>query len=159
MQETWVKALCAERHAIRDGWEVLLRAARVETPLGHPDMLVFMMDWTLDEIFDELRSPLMRRRGARTGRAAALRQQCPCGRNPLLTYFSSAERILHETLLLAQTGAEECTRLEREMAQAELHEIVREVGQREIGAFCGVCQHRQEIDRSTSEPTLESAAH
>ncbi len=142
VQDNLLNALWAQRRAICDRWENLLRAERVITPLGQPDTLVFLMDWTLDEIFGELRNPLTRRRGARIGREAAARNSCPCGQNPLLAYFVVAERVLLEALVLTQNSFPGLPVAECQMAQEEMHQVVHEVGQREIAAFCGVCQHR-----------------
>ena len=69
----------------------MLRTEPINTPLGHPDSLVHLIDWTLDEIFTALTNPLARHRGTGTRFASNDRPECPCGRNPLLAYFAAGE--------------------------------------------------------------------
>src|ERR1043165_8780861 len=99
MQEELVHALRARRTETRARWEALLRIERVNTPLANPDALVFMIDWTLDEVFGSLLQPPPRRRGGHVD-CAAIRAACPCGRNPLLAYFAAGEQALEEALIL-----------------------------------------------------------
>ena len=139
MQDEFVRALIARRRDIHARWEVLLRIERVNTPLANPDALVFMIDWTLDEVFSALRNPSARRRN---GRDAAARAECPCGRNPLLVYFAAGEQALEEALVLGQAEAPALNPDDRDSAFATLKCVMREISRREIEAFCASCQYR-----------------
>ena len=148
MQEGLVATLRARRPTIRAHWEALLRAEPVATPLGHPDSLVHLLDWTLDEIFTALTNPLARHRQGGAHGATDERPECPCGRNPLLAYFAAGEQAMHEALILAQIAAAPLDPLERDASFNELNSALKHIAHREIAAFCGVCQFRQ----STSSP-------
>ncbi len=143
MQDTLVAALRAQRSQIREHWEALLRVEPVATPLGHPDSLVHMLDWTLDEIFAGLANPLGRHRvgRARIGHESA--PPCPCGRNPLLAYFAAGGQAMRQALVLVQAGLAGLDPIERDAAFYELNLILQQISRREIEAFCGVCQFRR----------------
>ncbi len=131
MQEELLNALRFRRPQIGMRWAELLHVEPTLTPLGHPDALVHLLDWTLDEIDHALMDPLLRRRLGRRLNLAAARSECPCGRNPLLGYFAAGQQVLQEALVLAQAASPGLDPLE--------------IARREIEAFCGVCQFR---DRS-----------
>jgi hypothetical protein len=141
MQATLVGALRFRRPKIRAQWEALLRTEPVATPLGHPDALVHLLDWTLDEIFSLLANPLSLRRHG-TPHAFEETPECPCGRNPLLAYFAAGSQALREALVLAQAAAAPLDPLERDSSFAELNLVLQHIAHREIAAFCGVCQFR-----------------
>ena len=80
---------------IKTCWEVLLRAEPPASALGNPDILVFMMDRTLDAFFTAILSPTPRRWLAHHPLlCGSLDETCPCGRNPLLHYFVSGEQAI-----------------------------------------------------------------
>lgn len=143
MQEPLVSALRARRATIRAHWEALLRTEPVMTPLGNPDALVHLIEWTLDEIFTAIGNPLSRCRVGGTRFAADERAFCPCGRNPLLAYFSAGEQALHEALILAQAASAPLDPLQRDASFDELNLVIQHISRREIEAFCGVCQFRR----------------
>lgn len=136
-------ALRARRADIRAQWEALLRAEPVTTPLGHPDALMHLIDWTLDEIFSVLGDPLARRRAGGTRFTMDERPHCPCGRNPLLTYFATGEQAMREALVSAQNDSAPLDALQRDASFYEVELAVRQISRREIEAFCGVCQFRR----------------
>lgn len=142
MQATLVGALRFRRPKIRAQWEALLRAEPVATPLGNPDALVHLLDWTLDEIFSLIANPLSLRRH---GPPHALDEtpECPCGRNPLLAYYAAGGQAMREGLILAQAAASPLDPLERDSSFAELNLVLQHIAHREIVAFCGVCQFRE----------------
>jgi len=142
MQEILVCALRARRPSVREHWETLLRAEPVSTPLGNPDALVHLIDWTLDEIFSALGNPLARHRSGGTRFTAQQRPECPCGRNPLLAYFAAGEQAMHEALVLAQVDSAPLDPLERDASFEEVNLVFQQISRREIEAFCGVCQFR-----------------
>lgn len=162
MQESLVSALRAQRIQVRARWEALLRVEPVGTPLGHPDALVHLIDWTLDEIFTALTNPLARHRSSRTRGGGDESSHCPCGRNPLLSYFAAGEQVMHEALILAQAASSNLDPLERDTAFQELNLVLQQIARREIEAFCGVCQFRTREDPGHASPasnTVLFAAH
>ncbi len=139
MQEALVRALSSRRRDIRARWEALLRIERINTPLANPEALVFMLDWTLDEVFSALQHP---HKGRRSFSHPAV---CPCGRNPLLAYFAAGKQALVEALVLVQAEHHaELHPAERDEAMSELKGCVHEITRREIEAFCAVCQFRHD---------------
>ncbi|MDO8544215.1 MAG: hypothetical protein Q7S40_27570 [Opitutaceae bacterium] len=156
MQEDLIRALRDRRGDIRARWETLLRIERVNTPLANPDALVFMIDWTCDELFAALNHP-GRRRAGRSPESPA-RPECPCGRNPLLTYFAAGEQALEEALILEQASRPTLEPAQRDAAFAELQLAVREIARREIESFCAVCQYRMEPRTCSMETAVAAAA-
>jgi hypothetical protein len=142
MQDYLVRALRSRLPEIRAQWEALLHAEPVKTPLAYPDSLVHLLDWTLEEIFRGLTLPV-RRRLTRKASPPNDRQICPCGRNPLLTYFAAGEQAMREALVLAQAATPALDPIERDVALVELDLVFRHIAQREIESFCGVCQYRE----------------
>ncbi len=144
-------ALSARRPQIRARWEDVLRAERVTTPLANPDALVHLIDWTLDEVFRTLQSLPARRRPLRAFTRADI--DCPCGRNPLLTYFAAGEQALQESLVLSQAQCLHLDPLERDSALHELNLALRHIARREIGAFCSLCQLRDSACAGSRQAT------
>lgn len=145
MQEELLNALRFRRPEIRARWAELLHVEPAASPLGHPDALVHLLDWTLDEVDRALTHLSMRRRLNRRSAQAVSKFACPCGRNPLLAYFAAGQQVLQEGLVLAQSALPLIDPLERDASIEELTQVVQEIARREIEAFCGVCQYR---DRS-----------
>jgi hypothetical protein len=156
MHESFIRALIQHRPALRTRWEGLLRAERISSPLANPDTLVFLMDYTLDRLFDELAHPRFRRRRTRDERPP-----CPCGRNPLLAYFHTAEQAAVETLFVAEGELETISPEERSASLEGLKLAIREVGRREIESFCAVCQHQTVCPPPTANgaPSLLAFRH
>lgn len=115
---------------------MLLRGERVNTALAHPDTLTFMIGSTIDELLHALE------RG-HPPRHRAHRAVCPCGRNPLLAYFQAGEQALLEEMILAQVSHTTIPAPEREKAVDELRTAVRDFGDAEVEAFCGLCRYRE----------------
>ncbi|MBM3852989.1 MAG: hypothetical protein FJ399_07510 [Verrucomicrobia bacterium] len=155
MQDALMIALGTRRPQIRARWEDLLRAEKVSTPLANPDALVHLIDWTLDEVFRTLYSLPIRRRPLRAFTRADI--DCPCGRNPLLTYFAAGEQAMQESLILSQAESLRLDPLERDTALRELNLALRHIARREIGAFCALCQFRDRAsadDREVAHATV-----
>jgi hypothetical protein len=142
MQDSLVCALRTQRTQIRERWATLLRVEPVGSPLGHPDSLVYLIDWTLDEIFAGVGSPLIGSALAQSFPSGETPAPCACGRNPLLTFFSAGEQAVREGLVLAQVALVALDPVERDASLAELNLVLRNIARREIEAFCGVCQFR-----------------
>jgi hypothetical protein len=154
-----LRAQCPQ---MRERWETLLHAEPITTPLAHPDALVHLINWTLEEVFRELGAvPSRRRRGQRHRTAETTRPACPCGRNPLLAYFAAGEQVLREALVLAQAASPALDPFERDASLEELNLVFQQIARREIESFCGVCQHRNAVTSCTAIVTARhfAAAH
>ncbi len=144
MHESFLHDLRVRRREIHIRWEALLRTERVNTPLANPDALVHLIDWTLDQVFAELRHACNQPRHEVRPAVAEARPECSCGRNPLLAFFLAGEQALLESLVLLQASASKLDPVERDEELAELYRVIREISRREIESFCAVCQHRHE---------------
>ena len=142
MQEEFLNALRFRRPQVRARWAELLHVEPSASPLGHPDALVHLLDWTLDEIDRALTHPSMRRRLGRRPAQVAARFECPCGRNPLLAYFAAGQQVMQEGLVLVQAATPLLDPFERDASLEELTQVLHDIARREIEAFCGVCQYR-----------------
>ena len=141
MHESFLRTLQSHRPTLRERWETLLRAERASSPLANPDSLIYLMDWTLDRLFEELRRPVLHRRGSSLNTPSRNRD-CECGMNPLLAYFATAEQAMIETLFIADENSFGLSPLERTAGLEELKRAFHEVAKHEIEAFCSVCQHQ-----------------
>ena len=161
MHEALLRALRNQRPTLLARWESLLRADPSPNALGHPDLLVLMMDWTLEEWESTLRRPNARkRRSAGVGMSAASSVDCPCGQNPLLGYFRAAETALDEALarLAAPNDGDDLHSVEWALARdtfaTEARRALRHVADREVSTFCAVCRQRTRlVTRTTGPPT------
>ena len=142
MQSDLLDALRARQPEIHARWTELLRVEPVNTPLAHPEALAHLIDWTVTEIFRSLATGGHVRRLVRDNTGTPNRSRCPCGRNPLLSYFDAASQVLREALILVQADSPLLDPIERDASLEELNLVLQEVARREIDAFCGVCQHR-----------------
>jgi hypothetical protein len=155
MDEALLCALLARRPAIRRQWERLLRLEKPASALAHPDMLVRLIDSTLDEVFVD-----MRRKSRRATRRLAARRRprsydhvraaCGCGGNPLIEYFLAGERALIEALVLAQADSPPTGPMAHGTAATEVHVVVRHIAEREVTLFCSVCQIRETPDTASA---------
>jgi hypothetical protein len=152
MQDELVRGLRARRAEIHARWEALLRIEKANTPLANPDALVFMIDWTLDECLAILRPPHTRNEAL----AGSTKPDCPCRRNPLLTYFAAGEQAIEEALILEQATAMAIDPVQRDDAFTELKLTFREIARREIESFCSVCQFRDIARSAQAEPTAQA---
>jgi hypothetical protein len=141
MHESFLRALQIHRPTLRARWEALLRAEPVNSPLGHPDALVHLMDWTLDRLLAESRRPRLRRHAGR----GSLSGLCPCQRNPLLAYFATAERALVETLFVAGGEMPDLDSYAREAGLEELKLHLTAIARAEIETLCTVCQEAHAV--------------
>ncbi len=159
MQESLVNALRFRAPDIHERWAALLHAEPVTTPLANPDALVHLIDWTLNEIFQSLTSPASRRRFNRRMATATHERAC-CGRNPLIAHFAAGGQAVREALILVQAASPLLDPIERDASLEELNQVLHDVAQHEIEAFCGVCQHRGQNSTTTDAarcPALAAA--
>jgi hypothetical protein len=139
MREPLRQALIERRATIRARWIELLFLEPFDSPLANPRTMIFMLDDTLDVIFDALRQGNPPRRIALP--------ECPCGHNPYLVYFRAGTQALHEALILLQVGAPRLDPADRDATFAELDSAIRRVARREIETFASLCQHPHREER------------
>lgn len=150
MQASLLRELHRRRPAMHARWDALLHAEPATSPLALPDVLVHLIDATLDEVFANLAScDDFDDRCRIMPRSPAI---CPCGHNPYLAYFFSGERALREALEFAQTTACALDPNARDSSLAELISVLDCISRREIGTFCGVCQHRAPASETGVQP-------
>ncbi len=137
MDTELIEALEKQRTCIRANWENLLRIERISSPLANPDTLVHLLDTSLNEVLAALRAGPPRRLHTRLDEPL-----CPCGRNPLLAYFSAGRQALREALVLAQALRPQLTSAQRDESLAALEMVYGQISRREIQAFCSICQYR-----------------
>ncbi len=142
MQKFLVRALQARRPHIRAHWEILLRGEPVNSPLAQAEMMIRLIDWSLDEVFALLQGSRARRAHRPSAPLLAGRAACQCGRNPLLAHFIAGEQAMLEALVLAQAATRALDPAARDTSVAELYRAVRTLAHREVDAFCSLCQHR-----------------
>jgi len=135
----FAEELRARRQIIKSAWERRLRSESVTSALANPDTLVMMMDRTFDELLASIAESSHSGRGARdhfkrTGTG------CLCGLNPLLAYF----RTFAITLCgVVEAGGKPFAVMPPESLALCLDEtllVLREIAQRDVAAFCAVCQ-------------------
>lgn len=155
MEESLWSELQNLRPTLRQRWEALLRAQPPSSPLANPDSLVFLMDWTFDQIFSELRKTSFRR-GARTPQGLVRRPDrrvpCACGMNPLLAYFQTAELALIETVLPLLAPQQQ------EAVLREVKAALALVAKREIESFCALCRRKEDHDHSSARLGVRGAS-
>jgi hypothetical protein len=152
MQDSILRELHCRRFSLRARWEVLLRAEPVNSPLGHPDALVHLIDTTLDEVFTTLDNQAGRQPASAPQTSPHTSTMCACGRNPLLAYFAAAEQAIREALILAQAALAPLDPVQRDESLDEVNRVIQVVSRREIEAFCGVCQFRHLALPASVEP-------
>jgi hypothetical protein len=136
MQDRILRMLRDRRSQVRRSWEALLRVEPVVSPLANPDTLIHMLDHTFDEL-------IAAQNAAPLAEASAAFFDCPCGRNPLISYFAAGRQAMHEWLVRVQAEVSGLTTTERDAALMKLNAAFRRIANRDIEAFCGVCQFRQ----------------
>ncbi len=156
MHDSFLRALITQRPQLRRRWEELLRAERVTSGMANPDSLIYLMDWTLDQLMNELRQSHYRRHlGNRA--SPSERQRCSCGMNPLLAYFSAAEQAVIEILFLAAGELSKLSSIERGASLEDLKSALHEVARRDIESFCAVCQSRERQEKKSPSKKLAVA--
>ena len=137
MHSSFVAELSARRPAIKHAWERKLRIEPITSPLANPDTLVLLMDRTLEELQAAVAALAQGRSASHT---RGLRSGCLCGLNPLLAYFRVGATVL---ATVASLGAARCPELDAAGFNTCVQETLAEfqgIAQREIRAFCAMCQ-------------------
>lgn len=138
MHTALLESLKAHRSNLRTRWEHKLRALPPSSAMAEPDALIHLMDWTLENFFQELTHK------ARRQQRHLADEPCPCGMNPLLAYFVTAEDALLEILFTEEKPWLALNPDNREAELAWIRGALQRVASREIGAFCAICQHRKD---------------
>ena len=152
MQEILVRALHAKRGRILLQWEALLRVERTTSPLAHPDSLVYLLPWAIDEIFSALQPDADGKPVPAPPAATVLPSECACGRNPYLVFFIAGEQALNEALVLAQTEIPALDAASRDSAVSELYAVLSHLRDQEIESFCALCTYRRPATCTDVQP-------
>jgi hypothetical protein len=147
VQTAVLQALATQRGAIRANWEALLRLERPSSPLANPDLLVHLLDQSLDEIFRDL---LL---WSRRAHPRAYVPHCPCGMNPWLAYLGAGRQALRQALIEVQAASPAQTHEARDDALACLEQVMDHIARREIESFCSVCQSRPKTAAAPAQPS------
>lgn len=143
MQDEVLNVLRQRRGTIRERWAALLRVEPVTTPLANPDTLVYLLDPTLDEIFQRLETaPDVSLEDVSSAELAA-QPECECGRNPFIAYFLAGTQAMLEALILAQAEVQALDPVGRDAAVAKFYAVMRALSRREVENLCSVCQYRR----------------
>jgi hypothetical protein len=150
MHDSFLHALQTQCSTLRQRWETLLRLERLSSPMAQPDALVYLMNWTLDSLFNELKNPRYRRHQPQVPSGGS-RQACTCGKNPMLGYFSTGEQAIIEVLFVSNGELSALGPVERSSSLVDLKQAFEAVARREIDSFCAVCQTntRRQKDAAT----------
>jgi len=133
VDESEIQRLEALRAALKREWENLLRSEPAPSPLGNPDVLVYLMDETMNQVIAGLRQrPLEHWTQHARALRVPLHRHCECGFNPLLKYYATGEIALH--VVVARAVAEH---------QEEILTCYHLYAQKEIDTLCAVCQQRE----------------
>jgi hypothetical protein len=138
MHEQALTALRAHAGQIRERWEALLRIERVNTPLANPDVLIFLIPQTIEQVLKSA-AKLSRPPPLEVARKIP-RPECLCGASPYLSYFTAGEQALVEALVLVQSQMADLSTRDSDLAA--LYWAVRSLAAKEIEAFRGVCALR-----------------
>lgn len=131
---------------MRARWEDLLHTEKSSSPLAHPDTLVHLVGWVMEEIFAELEKSSSPKGPADSRTFDSVRALCPCGRNPYLLTFLAGEQALLEGLIQCQAKRRVPSPEDRDRAVAELYSALRRIAAREVAAFCAICQYREDCN-------------
>jgi hypothetical protein len=148
MREEVLTALSRTQITIRREWEQRLRERPIVSALALPDLMIRLMDWTLDSIWTDVR----------TGGLAALREidwptHCACNANPLTGYFLCAKDTFIALFETTDIELPPMSPGEKNLCAIELMRALDRVAAKEIQTFCALCQQRPYSSESTSVGT------
>lgn len=131
MQPGQVASLIERFPLIKRRWTILLKGEPPLTPLGRSETLGFLMDATLMQLTAALQRggdiAWLRNTPASVG---SVHSYCACGAPPVQRYFASGAIALEETL----------TPVAPALIGPTL-EVLRAIGEHEIGSLCRACPH------------------
>ncbi len=97
------------------------------------------MEPTLERIFNGLDDQ------SRQSRRNLSCPACPCGLNPLITFYVTAEEALLETLFLDEASWPALTVREREEVLRTIRHVLQRLASADIRDFCSLCQRKVAI--------------
>ncbi len=124
----------ALRPAIKRVWADRLRREVPISAMGNPEVLVFLMDETLDQLQRGLKRP-DRTWLRQSPRVAPHGDRCQCSLSPLLNYYATGELALRDV-----AGAGLGGKLEDVLA------VFHALAQQEIQTLCSLCPRRDAPD-------------
>ncbi|MGC4074260.1 MAG: hypothetical protein QM760_17455 [Nibricoccus sp.] len=140
MKSAFLQELLHHRAEITRRWRVALQEAPVYTALGNADTLAFLIEPTLNQLFDI----------ARTRPEATWSPQMPpssllvepasrCAINPMIGYYLAGESALTGTVR-GMRATDSMTETDILVSEGELLAILRSLGRVEITQFCEICR-------------------
>ncbi|HEU5080038.1 MAG TPA: hypothetical protein VFT72_12565 [Opitutaceae bacterium] len=141
MKRAFLHALKRRRALITQRWRNLLEQLPTRSALGKPELLAYMIDDTLDELFEPEAYQSEDFQGCIQPATTTHKPptHCRCGVNPYIAFFLAGEaaivsvvRELVETRQLSEHGIL--------FAESELLFFLRVLAHRDINGFCEVCR-------------------
>lgn len=128
----------SQRGTLCDRWEFLLRAEAASSPLANPEILVYKIPETYDEVLNRM--------ALSTGPSLVRMPEpdCACGLNPFIVFFSAGQRAMEEAMLRAIHTVPHLSIADQSHAMTELHQILGKLRAKEIEILCSVCLLRHE---------------
>lgn len=127
MVDSLPATLSGLRPRLKRRWQELLPALPSPSPLGHPDIVAYL----LDDLLDLLEKEAVSSTPGELPPPGPSFSACPCKMNPLLPCFIAGEQALIEA------GAP--------LLGEHLHDVLacyHRLANKELSALCGVCLHR-----------------
>lgn len=154
MKQSFLKSVMARRSTIKQRWLGYLRQAPARTPLANPELLAYMMNETLTELFamkSATSAPNLEI--DRTTTTVLARTACRCGLNPYIGYFLAGEAAL--VSVIREMKPSSClTENDILRCETELLFSLRVLGHQEVDAFCIICR----IEHPSSDSPCNSAS-
>ncbi|MGA3008252.1 MAG: hypothetical protein ABSE59_10215 [Opitutaceae bacterium] len=139
-------------------WEALLQAEPAAPFFSASDALVHLMDSTLAQVWDVLRSrSLAHWLGHSSSAGQPLWNTAGCSLNPLPPYFRTGERSLRLLARLVEDLLPELTVAEHAAQREELLAAFHSVAQGEVNLFCATCRRHPDCPSGKTPPSLERA--
>jgi hypothetical protein len=135
-----LRMIRARRERILQSWEDLLRRRHVSSPLANPDIFVHDMPATFDAVLTRLEVCAQAGAGRALGDELPWPPSCPCGRNPFLAYYRTAEEALGAAVEHAQADLVQGSAATRQREREAVRDAVRGLGRRDIEGFAALCQ-------------------
>ncbi len=148
MLGTVIRAMKAQRTFWCVRWEELLRAHPYRSPLANPDILVFKIPETCDEVFEQLQMfpVLLPVRKHRQGIEFA----CSCGLTPMLDYYQLGKEAMREAILRALRTVPDLSMAQSRDSRGAMEQVMDKLQAREIALLCSMCQLRS-VEQAASK--------
>jgi len=120
----------------------------VVSALALPDLLIRLMDWTLDSIWTHLRTD-----GSSSRTEIDWTMHCVCNANPLTSYFLCAKDTFIALFENNDWDLAPMSPGEKNLCAIELVRALDQVAAQEIQTFCALCQQRHDNNEPISLPS------